>query len=178
LCAISKSYTGLMQPDIAAVCQSHLEFMKWADEIAYSTLTQTPHEQLVQDRGSSFKSLFDTLTHVYRGELVWFRRVQGEPDAKLADTDSPPDLGSLGQRWPGLHQGWLAWAQSLSPEGWRQPLIFHVGQQAEEVRMPFWQIALHVVNHGSYHRGQVATMLRQAGVKPTGSDLLHFYRTR
>jgi uncharacterized damage-inducible protein DinB len=166
-----------MQPDIGAVCRSHLEFMKWADNIAYSALTQTPHEHLVQDRSSSFKSLFDTLTHVYRGELVWFRRVQGEQDAKLADMDSPPDLGSLGQRWTGLHQGWLEWARSHTPENWQQPLIFHTAQ-GEECRLPFWQIALHVVNHGSYHRGQVATMLRQAGAKPTGTDLLTFYRTR
>ena len=44
---------------------------------------------------------------------------------------------------------------------------------------PFWQMAQHVVNHASYHRGQVVTMLRQLGVPPPKSlDMIAFYRTR
>ncbi len=43
--------------------------------------------------------------------------------------------------------------------------------------MPYWQIAMHVINHGSYHRGQFATMLRQAGMVPPGTDLLIYYRS-
>jgi uncharacterized damage-inducible protein DinB len=34
----------------------------------------------------------------------------------------------------------------------------------------------HLVNHGTYHRGQVATMLRQLGTIPNSSDLIFFYR--
>ena len=43
----------------------------------------------------------------------------------------------------------------------------------------FWQMLQHVVNHGSYHRGQVTTMLRQLGAAPAKStDLITFYRER
>ena len=45
-------------------------------------------------------------------------------------------------------------------------------------RNPRWQSMLHLVNHGSYHRGQVTTMLRQLGAEPVMTDLLHFYRER
>jgi uncharacterized damage-inducible protein DinB len=38
------------------------------------------------------------------------------------------------------------------------------------------QMFRHVVNHSSYHRGQVVTMMRQAGVKPPSTDLILFYR--
>jgi uncharacterized damage-inducible protein DinB len=37
---------------------------------------------------------------------------------------------------------------------------------------------LHVINHGTYHRGQVTTMLRQLGAQPILTDLMHFYRER
>jgi len=164
-------------PDTGSICQSHLEFMKWADDVLLAALTQAPQDHVMQDRGSSFKSLFETLMHVYRGELVWFRRVSGQPDAKLADTDSPTDLNALGQAWPGLHQNWLDWARSLSADDWVKPLPIHTAQGAE-LALPQWQVVMHVVNHGSYHRGQVATMLRQAGIKPPASDLMLFYRTR
>ena len=43
---------------------------------------------------------------------------------------------------------------------------------------PMWQSLLHLANHGTYHRGQVTTMLRQLGAKPTLTDLMHFYRER
>jgi len=44
---------------------------------------------------------------------------------------------------------------------------------------PFWQMLQHVVNHGSYHRGQVTTLLRQLGAPPPESlDLFTFYRQR
>jgi uncharacterized damage-inducible protein DinB len=39
-----------------------------------------------------------------------------------------------------------------------------------------WQSMQHVVNHGTYHRGQVTTMLRQLGAEPILTDLMHYYR--
>ena len=41
-----------------------------------------------------------------------------------------------------------------------------------------WQSMQHMVNHGTYHRGQMATLLRQLNAKPLSSDLIHFYRER
>ncbi|HJZ63048.1 MAG TPA: DinB family protein, partial [Candidatus Acidoferrum sp.] len=43
---------------------------------------------------------------------------------------------------------------------------------------PLWQSLQHLANHGTYHRGQIATMLRQHGAKPILTDLMHFYRER
>ncbi len=45
-------------------------------------------------------------------------------------------------------------------------------------RNPLWQSMQHLVNHGTYHRGQVTTLLRQLGAKPILTDLMHFYRER
>jgi uncharacterized damage-inducible protein DinB len=162
-----------MQPDIGPVCQSHLEFMKWADDAMLAALSQASPDQVNQDRGSSFKSLFDTLNHVYLAELVWLRRVQGQRDAKIADLASPADVTALSQAWPEVHQAWIDWSRSVSAEDLQKPLIFLNMKGA----IPYWQVVLHLVNHGSYHRGQVATMLRQAGIKPPGTDLISYYRT-
>ena len=43
---------------------------------------------------------------------------------------------------------------------------------------PLWQSMQHLVNHGTYHRGQVTTLLRQLGAAPILTDLMHFYRER
>jgi uncharacterized damage-inducible protein DinB len=162
-----------MQPDIGPLCQLQLEFMKWADDTTFAALSQAPPGEVAQDRGSSFKSLFDTLNHVYLAELVWLRRVQGQRDTKISELPSPADLTALGQAWPEVHQAWIDWSRSVSAEDLQKPLIFLTNGA-----IPYWQVVLHLVNHGSYHRGQVATMLRQAGIKPPGTDLITFYRTR
>ena len=39
---------------------------------------------------------------------------------------------------------------------------------------PRWQVFRHIVNHGTYHRGQIANMLRQLGVKPPSTDLFYW----
>ena len=41
---------------------------------------------------------------------------------------------------------------------------------------PVWQSLQHLANHGTYHRGQVTTLLRQLGARPMFTDLMHFYR--
>jgi uncharacterized damage-inducible protein DinB len=43
---------------------------------------------------------------------------------------------------------------------------------------PLWQSLQHLANHGTYHRGQISTLLRQLGTKPILTDLIHFYRQR
>ena len=45
-------------------------------------------------------------------------------------------------------------------------------------RNALWQSMQHVVNHGTYHRGQVTTLLRQLGAQPVLTDLMHYYRER
>ena len=58
-------------------------------------------------------------------------------------------------------------------------VIEHKLLSGQPGRIPFWQMLQHVVNHASYHRGQVTTMLRQLGVQPPKSmDLIAFYRER
>ena len=66
--------------------------------------------------------------------------------------------------------------ESLGEEGIHRAMAYKLlsGQPASS---PFWQMLQHLVNHGSYHRGQVTTMLRQMGAQPPKSlDMIAFYR--
>ena len=165
-----------MQSDIGALCHSHLEFMKWADETVLTALLQLPADKISLDLGSSFQSMLGTLVHIYLAEWVWLKRVRGEQNPQIGDVESPTRAESLAEVWQGMHQMWLDWAGSLDAGGWPH-LCAYRNMRGEDVSMPNWQIVMHLVNHGSYHRGQVATMLRQSGITPTGTDLVTFYRT-
>lgn len=140
--------------------------MKWADE---RLLAAVP--------ASISPAMLSTLNHIYRAEAVWLRRVLGEPDAQLAQIEEAGSIEALQELWPAINRGWLDWAASRTGEdGWMES-VPHRDSRGNSHRLPAWQIVMHVVNHGSYHRGQVTAMMREAGVKPPSTDLVIYYRT-
>jgi uncharacterized damage-inducible protein DinB len=149
--------------------------MKWADDIVLAALLQAPAERVSENLGNSFASMLDTLNHVYLAELVWFERIQGK-NTRLADLISPNDPVALAQAWPALHKMWLDWAGVRSLPDWVAPFTFR-NNAGTQSTLPYWQIVMHLVNHGSYHRGQFTTLLRQSGIAPQGTDLITYYRT-
>jgi uncharacterized damage-inducible protein DinB len=151
-----------MEPNCGDTCRQHLAFMKWADDLMLATVAEhTPGDIAI-------------LQHIYLGEEVWFRRVQGDREIQITQLEAPSDIGGLANSWPALHRRWTDWADSVTDWG---VLIPHCNSRGTEFNMPAWQIVRHLVNHGSYHRGQVAAALRAAGVAPPATDLIVFYRT-
>ena len=104
-----------------------------------AALLKVPSDRASADTGSSFKSMLDTLNHVYLAELVWFKRIQGE-NTRLAELESPADAAALAQAWPDLHKSWLDWAGSMAREDWPGPFTFRNNAGGEST-MPYWQIA-------------------------------------
>jgi uncharacterized damage-inducible protein DinB len=160
--------------ELGAVCILNLRFMQWADERVLEAISQVPREQALAERGSSFGGILGTLQHIYRSERAWLLRMTTDPTAQAASVDAPPDPVFLRTVWPPLHRDWIAWAESVTD--W-DALQTHRTQKGEEVTLPRWQIVLHVINHATYHRGQITTMLRQADAPPPPpTDLTAFYR--
>jgi uncharacterized damage-inducible protein DinB len=149
--------------------------MRWADETMLAALLKVPAEKSTADLGNSFKSMLDTLNHVYLAELVWFKRIQGE-HKRIADLDCPADTGALARAWPKMHTDWLGWAEAFGSDDWPRSFTFRNNAGVEST-LPYWQVVLHVANHGSYHRGQFATLLRQSEIAPPATDLLIYYRS-
>ena len=155
-----------MGPDTGSTCRQQLAFMKWADELMLSAVAENVPADI---------AALQTLQHIYLGEMVWFERVSGKEDALIGDLKAPADIAGLQRSWPPLHRLWLDWGAAVSD--W-DTIVPHRNQKGERFRMPAWQIALHLVNHGSYHRGQVAAVLRAAGFTPPATDLIVYYRSQ
>jgi uncharacterized damage-inducible protein DinB len=66
---------------------------------------------------------------------------------------------------------------SLSADDLRRVLAYTTAAGTTQAQ-PLWQMLQHLANHSTYHRGQVATLLRQLGAKPIATDLIGFYRER
>ena len=163
-----------MLPDAPSICRLHLDFMKWADEKMFSLVQTLSPEVCNQPNGVSFESLAGTVQHIYRGERIWYRRVAGEASVQLSDVETPT-LDEIAGLWPQLHEDWRRWAAELDANQWFQSILSK-NSHGVESRLPYWQIVLHLVNHGSYHRGQVMSLVRQSGAQPVATDLIAYYR--
>jgi uncharacterized damage-inducible protein DinB len=91
--------------------------------------------------------------------------------------DEMPTLDSLKGQWRLFRVDLQTFLGGLSDSKLAAPLLYSdtKGNRHEE---PLYQQMLHRINHSSYHRGQVVTMLRQIGHKPIGTDMIAFFRER
>lgn len=155
-----------------------LEFNYWARDRVFQAVGQLTPEQYARDLGNSFKSVRDTLVHVYSAEWVWYTRWMGESPTAPLSVDKYPDLATLQSAWRELEGQIRSFVDGLDEPGITRVFEYRL-LSGQPGKSPFWQMLQHVVNHGSYHRGQVTTMLRQLGVAPAKStDLITFYRER
>jgi uncharacterized damage-inducible protein DinB len=103
-------------------------------------------------------------------------RIQGV-NPKLYVNDEDRDLAVLNRECPALLKQWETWASALTDESVHIK-VDYTNPKGNPDRTPQWQIVLHVVNHGTHHRGQVSGFLRALGKVPPPLDLMAFYRER
>lgn len=155
-----------------------LDFHYWARDRLLEAVELLPSEQFTREMGSSFRSIHDTLAHIYSAEWVWYSRWNGHSPTAPLSPGTFPDVGAIRAAWVAHEAKMRALLESLGEHGINRVIEYKLlsGQAGASV---FWQMLQHVVNHASYHRGQVTTMLRQLGAAPPKStDMITFYRDR
>lgn len=150
------------------------QYNRWANQQAFDAVAALPPEQYVRDLKNSFPSVRDTLTHVVAAEWIWLERCRGVSPKALPGPERFPDLPSLRMVWQKLDGEREVFLGVLAPELLAVPLRY-VNTRGETYAYPLWQVLAHVVNHSTYHRGQITTMLRQLGAEPAATDLLLYY---
>ena len=138
--------------------------------------TLTP-EQLTKDLGSSFPSPGLTAAHMVAGEWIWLQRWLGISNSKFPDWAASTDLAGLRRRLNEIEADRWAFFNGLSETEVQTPRAYKLMSGLED-QQPIDVMITHVVNHATYHRGQVATMFRQLGLKPIGTDFITFAREK
>ena len=149
----------------------------WANKRALQAASVLTPEQFTKPLGNSFSSVRDTLAHMYGAETIWLQRFKGESPSAFPDTTQLNDLASLRAKWNPVAADFLNFINTLTQQDIDR-VVEYKTMKFGVYSNPLWQSLQHVVNHGTYHRGQITTMLRQLGANPILTDLMHFYRER
>ncbi len=155
-----------------------VDYHYWARDRMLDALEPLTREQYNRDLGSSFKSIRDTVVHIYAAEWAWHSRWVGQSPTALLSSEPYPDIPSIRGAWAAHEKTIRAFVDGLGEQAMTRVFEYKL-LNGTTGSSPFWQMLQHVVNHASYHRGQVTTMLRQTGAQPAKSmDMIAFYRTR
>jgi uncharacterized damage-inducible protein DinB len=164
--------------------QDQLEFLaelyrynRWANHKTLEAASFLDPENFTRPLGNSFSSLRDTLAHILGAEWIWLERWNGRSPRALLPAAEFPDLTAITRRWKQVEEGQITLLHALAPADLNKNLSY-VNQKGETWSYPLVQQLVHVVNHSTYHRGQVTTLLRQLAAQPATTDLLEYYDER
>jgi uncharacterized damage-inducible protein DinB len=150
-------------------------YNSWADQKSMDWLRQITDEQWEQINVSSFSSIRQTAVHIASAEKIWIDFWTGAADPVYLSANFTGTKNELLDIWKAASNGLETYIESHPEEEFGHPvrLIYPNGNTGQ---MPYYQTFAHIVNHSAYHRGQLVTLLRQAGYDRFSSiDLATYY---
>lgn len=159
-------------------------YNQWMNSKVYEAAGQLSATDLAKNRGAFFGSILGTLNHILVGDTIWLKRFATHPSClnslrEVADLQNPTsldqilfnDLGSLSKQRIWLDRQVINWIAQLS-EGDLDVILSYHNAKGIPANKRYSSLVLHFFNHQTHHRGQVSTLLSQAGVDIGVTDLL------
>ena len=146
-------------------------YNRWADDRVLRSCRRLAPGQYTLELGDGLRSVRATVVHLAGATDAWTRRIRGETVAMLPTEEELPTLDASARLLDEAHDACDRLVPELSP-GRLAATWTYRNLQGRARSLPFWAVLRHLVNHGSYHRGQIASKLRRLGVEPESTDLV------
>lgn len=158
--------------------QQYAAYNVWANKKMTDCISNLTAEQINTEITSSFSSIYKTLLHMWFAEDIWYQRLQ-LIEQPVSNVDAfTGDFSELVKKSHEQSVKLASWVDAAT-ETQLQHVFGYYNLKKEYFKNPVYQTLLHVFNHGSYHRGQLVTMLRQLGVdKIPATDFTVFIRKK
>jgi uncharacterized damage-inducible protein DinB len=164
-----------MTPDVV---RALARYNRWMNDKVYASAALLGDEERKRDRKAFFKSIHATMNHLLVGDRIWIGRLTGvaAPAGQLADgvraldQELFADFAALRADRRRVDDAIAAWAETVPEAELAGQIRYVSGGRAREY--PLWWAAMQMFNHQTHHRGQITTLLVQAGQDPGSTDLI------
>jgi len=147
----------------------------WANRQLLDAAAALPEDAYRRDLKSSHGGIHGTLAHIVWAEHLWLNRWLKKPNPTAAQGKDLHTAADVRERWEEIEAERARFLAGFS-EAQLEETRTVKPSTGGEYQHTFNQMFHHTVDHSSYHRGQVVTMLRQVGVVPPITGLIFFYR--
>lgn len=153
------------------------DYDRWATGKILDVLEGIPEDVYLKNPGSSHGGIHGTLLHLIGACDVWLRRWHGETPTRQWKEEDFASYSVLREQWDSYQAKLADFLKDLSDERLNAPHSYK-DMKGNPYSTVLWKQMQHLVNHGSYHRGQIVTLLRILGMKAPTTDLIYYYREK
>lgn len=154
-------------------CRELLEFHTWRREKISELLLEVDEKLFSQELHGSFGSLNIILNHLVWAEKVWLGRVNRDAVATMKSTD----VHGLLQAWSSVNEKWLAVIKNATTEEVFREVEYFIST-GERHNNTVCEIVVHMVDHSTYHIGQMMNAVRGFGIEPVSTNYIHYLRAK
>jgi len=153
----------------------------WANRRVVAAARLLAPEDFTRDLRTSFGSVRGTLVHILGSKCFWLQLWRGDSLEEVVGREPEweearfADVAVLEARWSVEEHDLQLFLEGLTDERLKTRMAFQF-VQGQPWEFSLAHLMQHVVNHSSYHRGQVITLLRQLGQAPPATDFLEFLK--
>lgn len=150
----------------------------WANGLLLALVENLPEEQQTAGIRSSFPSLYKTVLHTLDAESIWWQRLKLQEKITRPSESFTGNFTGLSKQLLQQNRQWIEWIAGANDAALQHEFIYYDSKK-NRFKQPVYQMLLHLFNHGTYHRGQIVTMLRQIGVeKIPSTDFIAWSRKK
>jgi uncharacterized damage-inducible protein DinB len=146
-------------------------FNEWANARVLETLRALPEADYAKEQGGGWPSVRATFVHLAGATDAWAERFSGRDATRLPTVDALPGLEDAARVLLAAQEKHRTLLATYTPGRLAGPFVWK-NLKGEEKTAPFWAVVRHVVNHQTYHRGQISSMVRRLGHAPRSTDMV------
>ncbi len=160
--------------DVKAYINQAFDYVYWANARYLAVAEGLSDPQVHRDLGHSWGSVHGTFAHMMSSEQVWLKRWHGESPKGHLDPADYPTIGAVKSAWSVTEKEMRTFIDAQS-EASLQKVITYANFQGETFRVPLWQMLMHVANHETHHRGELAAMFALLQVPHPEDEVIQYF---
>jgi uncharacterized damage-inducible protein DinB len=156
-----------------AWCRQLMDFHAWRRTKISDLLMEVDEKVFTEQLAGSFGSLTIILNHLVWAEKVWLGRVNRDEVATMKSSD----VRSLLEAWKDVSEKWHALIDNATAADVHRE-IEYFNSTGERFSNTVWEIVVHMVDHSTYHVGQMMNAVRGFGIEPVSTNFIHYLRAK
>ncbi|NCT93811.1 MAG: hypothetical protein GXC72_05275 [Chitinophagaceae bacterium] len=155
---------------------NYANYEHWANDRLLQVILSLDESMHTREAISSFPSVQKTFLHIWDASSIWWQRLQMHEQIVVPSLSFHPNMRDIANGLQYHAKQWSEWITNASPDMINASLPYK-NMKGEPFVQPIRDILLHLLNHGTYHRGQAVAQLRQLGITTVpATDYIVFTR--